>query len=55
MGHKSKKSLIRQVQEKLVSKMSAGDSKHLDKRQSGVTAQKIYSYSTTQSLRKTRL
>lgn len=52
MGHKSKKSLVRQVQEKLVSKMAAGDSKHLDKRQSGVTAQKIYSYSTLRAYEK---
>ena len=52
MGHKSKKSLIRQVQEKLVNKMSAGDSKHLDKRQEGVTTGKIYSYNTLRAYQK---
>ena len=45
MGHKNKKSLIRQVQEQLVDKMAAGDSRHLDKL-SGITSEKIYSYST---------
>ena len=52
MGHKSKKSLVRQVQEKLVSKMASGDSKHLDKRQEGVTAGKIYSYNTLRAYQK---
>lgn len=45
MGHKNKKSLIRQVQEKLLSKMAAGDSRHLDK-VAGLTENKIYSYGT---------
>jgi site-specific recombinase XerC len=45
MGHKNKKSLIRQVQEKLLSKMAAGDSRHLDKA-AGITTGKIYSYGT---------
>lgn len=52
MGHKSKKSLVRQVQDQLVSKMSAGDSKHLDKQQDGVTAKKIYSYNTLRTYEK---
>lgn len=47
MGHKNKKSLIRQVQEKLVSQMAAGDSRHLDKMVGPeVTSAKIYSYGT---------
>lgn len=47
MGHKNKKSLIRQVQEKLVSQMAAGDSRHLDKAVGPeVTSAKIYSYGT---------
>ncbi len=47
MGHKNKKSLIRQVQEKLVNKMAAGDSRHLDKTVGPeVTSTKIYSYGT---------
>lgn len=45
MGHKNKKSLIRQVQDKLLSKMAAGDSRHLDKAD-GITGEKIYSYGT---------
>ena len=45
MGHKNKKSLIRQVQEALVSKMAAGESRHLDKA-SGITSERIYSYGT---------
>lgn len=45
MGHKNKKSLIKQVEEKLLSKLAAGDSKHLDKA-SGITGEKIYSYGT---------
>lgn len=52
MGHKSKKSLVRQIQEQLVSKMAAGDSKHLDKQQDGVTAKKIYSYNTLRTYEK---
>lgn len=48
MGHKNKKSLIRQVEEKLVGMMAAGDSKHLDKAvgDKSITSQKIYSYGT---------
>ena len=46
MGHKSKKSLLRQVQEKLQGKLSPGDSKHLDKQTPEGTADKVYSYST---------
>lgn len=51
MGHKSKKSLVRQVQEALQSKLSPGDSKHLDKRQN-VTGEKIYSYNTFRTYEK---
>ena len=51
MGHKSKKSLVRQVQERLESKLSAGDSKHLDKRQNA-TEDKIYSYNTFRTYEK---
>lgn len=46
MGHKSKKSLTRQVQEALQAKLHAGDSKHLDKHSSTGTHSKLYSYST---------
>ena len=46
MGHKSKKSLLRQVQEKLQGKLSPSDSKHLDKQTPGTTDGKIYSYNT---------
>ena len=51
MGHKNKKTLIRQVQEKLVEKLAAGDSRHLDKvadraNGSSITSSKIYSYGT---------
>ena len=52
MSHKSKKSLVRQVQERLANKMSAGDSKHVDKRQEGVTTGKIYSYNTLRAYQK---
>mgnify|MGYP004570029977 FL=1 len=52
MSHKSKKSLVRQVQERLVNKMSAGNSKHLDKRQDGVTSEKIYSFNTIRDYQK---
>lgn len=48
LGHKNKKSLIRQVEEKLVGMMAAGESRHLDKA-SGVTREKIYSYGTLDS------
>lgn len=51
MGHKSKKSLVRQVQETLQSKLSAGDSKHMDKR-SNTTGEKIYSYNTFRTYQK---
>ena len=51
MGHKSKKSLVRQVQERLQSKLCAGDSKHLDKRQNA-TEDKIYSYNTFRTYEK---
>ena len=51
MGHKSKKSLVRQVQETLQSKLSAGDSKHLDKRTNS-TGEKIYSYNTFRTYEK---
>ena len=46
MGHKSKKSLTRQVQEVLQSKLHAGDSKHLDKHSTTGTESKLYSFST---------
>lgn len=47
MGHKNKKSLVRQVQENLQQKLEkgVGTSKHLDKH-TGTTADKIYSYGT---------
>lgn len=45
MGHKNKKSLIKQVQDKLLSKMAAGESRHLGK-QEGIAESKIYSYGT---------
>ena len=51
MGHKSKKSLVRQVQESLQSKLSDGDSKHLDKR-NNATGEKIYSYNTFRTYQK---
>ncbi len=43
MGHKNKKSLIRQVQEKLVGKLAAGESRHLGKA-AGIADTKVYSY-----------
>ena len=45
MGHKNKKSLVRQVQENLQEKLNrgVGTSKHLDK-QTGSTGEKIYSW-----------
>lgn len=46
MGHKSKKSLTRQVQEVLQSKLHAGDSKHIDKHSPTGTESKLYSFST---------
>lgn len=51
MGHKSKKSLVRQVQERLESKLCAGDSKHEDKR-NGLTKGKIYSFNTFRTYEK---
>lgn len=45
MGHKNKKSLIKQVQDKLLSKMAAGESRHLGK-QAGIAESRIYSYGT---------
>lgn len=46
MGHKSKKSLTRQVQEVLQAKLHPGDSRHLDKHSPTGTESKLYSYST---------
>lgn len=46
LSHKNKKSLIRQVQEKLYGMMRPGDSRHRDKQIPGTTSQKIYSYNT---------
>lgn len=51
MGHKSKKSLVRQVQESLQNKMAAGQSKHLAKRTNS-TGEKIYSYNTFRTYQK---
>ena len=45
MGHKTKKSRIRQVQEKLVGKLAAGESRHLGKA-AGIADTKVYSYGT---------
>lgn len=45
MGHKNKKSLIRQVQERLDSRLAIGQSKHQDKKK-GITGGKIYSWGT---------
>ena len=45
MGHKNKKSLTRQVQEVLESKLRIGCSKHKDKHD-GISGNYIYSYST---------
>lgn len=46
MGHKSKKSLTRQVQEALQAKLHPGDSKHIDKLTPGTTDSKLYSFNT---------
>lgn len=51
MGHKNKKSLVRQVQESLQAKLSPGDSRHLDKA-CGITQQKIYSFNTFRTYQK---
>lgn len=45
MGHKNKKSLIRQVQERLDSTLAIGQSKYQDKKE-GITGGKIYSWGT---------
>lgn len=45
MGHQNKKSLIRQVQERLDSMRAIGQSKHQDKKE-GITGGKIYSWGT---------
>ena len=45
MAHKNKKSLIRQVQERLDSMLAIGQSKHQDKKE-GITGEKIYSWGT---------
>ncbi len=45
MGHKNKKSLVRQCQEALSSKLSPGSSRHLDKA-ANATGEKIYSFNT---------
>lgn len=45
MAHKNKKSLIRQVQERLDSMLAIGQSKHQDKKE-GITGKKIYSWGT---------
>ena len=46
MGHKSKKSLTRQVQEALQAKLHPGDSRHIDKHSPAGTESKLYSFST---------
>lgn len=46
MGHKSKKSLVRQVQEVLQAKLCPGDSKHMDKNTPEGTSAKLYSFGT---------
>lgn len=43
MGHKNKKSLIRQVEERLVGKLAAGESRHQGKI-AGIADTKVYSY-----------
>lgn len=48
MGHRNKKSLIRQVQERLDSMLSIGQSKYEDKKLD-LTKRKIYSWSTYKS------
>ena len=45
MAHKNKKSLIRQVQERMDSMLAIGQSKHQDKKE-GITGEKIYSWGT---------
>lgn len=51
MGHKNKKSLTRQVHERLESKLKAGHSKHEDKKL-GIHTEFIYSYSTLRTYMK---
>jgi len=51
MGHKNKKSLTRQVQEALESKLRIGHSKHKDKHD-GISDNYIYSYGTLKSYMK---
>ena len=46
MGHKSKKSLVRQVQEVLQAKLCPGDSKHMDKHSPEGISSKLYSFGT---------
>lgn len=48
MGHKNKKSLIRQVQERLDSMLAIGESKYEDKK-TDLTKRKIYSWNTYKS------
>ena len=48
MGHRNKKSLIRQVQERLDSMLAIGESKYQDKKY-GLTKGKIYSWTTYRS------
>lgn len=48
MGHKNKKSLIRQTQERLDSMLAIGESKHQDKK-IDLTERKIYSWNTYKS------
>lgn len=48
MGHRNKKSLIRQVQERLDSMLAIGQSKYEDKKLD-LTKRKIYSWSTYKS------
>ena len=48
MGHKNKKSLIRQVQERLDSMLAIGESKYIDKKYN-LTKGKIYSWTTYRS------
>lgn len=48
MGHKNKKSLIRQTQERLDSMLAIGESKYQDKKY-GLTKGKIYSWTTYRS------
>ena len=58
MSHKNKKSLVRQVQEKLQQKLElgVGTSKHMDKgSQNNIMREKIYSYGTFQSYLKSNI